>query len=155
MGHKYVGLWLWNHLPKREEKCCCRFTLKKVWGCGSIVLCYFYYPTILDKWKKDEWKKDEEVWPLIQKLQKILAQKILLELNEEGKIILEPRVVIETRTRQATKSINLRVSYQLEELTCWRFHMGGQEFYTEASRTTQALRTTLFEGEGHVRSLYY
>jgi len=33
--------------------------------------------------------------------------------------------------------------------------MGGQEFYTEASRTTQALRTMLFEGEGHVRPLYY
>ena len=33
--------------------------------------------------------------------------------------------------------------------------MGGQEFYTEASRTTQASRTTMFEGEGHVRPLYY
>jgi len=33
--------------------------------------------------------------------------------------------------------------------------MGEQEFYTEASRTTQALRTMLFEGEGHVRPLYY
>jgi len=33
--------------------------------------------------------------------------------------------------------------------------MGGQEFYTEASRTTQALRKTLSEGEGHVRPLYY
>jgi len=33
--------------------------------------------------------------------------------------------------------------------------MGGQEFYTKASRTTQALRTTLFEGEGHVRLIYY
>jgi len=31
--------------------------------------------------------------------------------------------------------------------------MGGQEFYTEASRTTQALRTTLFQGEGHVDPL--
>jgi len=33
--------------------------------------------------------------------------------------------------------------------------MEGQEFYTKASRTTQALRTTLFEGEGDVRPLYY
>jgi len=33
--------------------------------------------------------------------------------------------------------------------------MGGQEFYTGASRTTQVLGTTLFDGEGHVRSLYY
>ena len=34
---------------------------------------------------RDEWKKDEEVWPLIQKLQKILVQTILPELDEEGK----------------------------------------------------------------------
>jgi len=33
--------------------------------------------------------------------------------------------------------------------------MGGQEFSTETSITTQALRTTLSEGEGHVRPLYY
>jgi len=46
------------------------------------------------------WKKDEEVWPLIQKLQKILVQTILPELDEEGKIIFEPRVATETRTRQ-------------------------------------------------------
>ena len=48
---------------------------------------------------KHESKKDEEVWPLIEKLQKILIQTILPEIEEEGKIILEPRVVTETRTR--------------------------------------------------------
>ena len=49
---------------------------------------------------RDEWKKDKEVWPLIQKLQKIPVQTILPELDEEGKIILEPRAVTETRTQQ-------------------------------------------------------
>jgi len=49
---------------------------------------------------RDEWKKEEEVWPLTQKLQKIPIQTILLELEEEGKIILEPGSVIEIRTRQ-------------------------------------------------------
>ena len=49
---------------------------------------------------RDEWKKDEEVWPFIQKLQKILIQTILPEIEEEGKIILEPGAVTETRTRQ-------------------------------------------------------
>ena len=53
------------------------------------------------------------------------------------------------------KLINFRVSHQVEELTRRRFHIGGQEFYTKASRTTQALRTMLFEGEGHVGPLYY
>ena len=49
---------------------------------------------------RDEWKKDEEVLPLIQKLQKVPFQTILPELDEEGKIILEPGAVIETRTQQ-------------------------------------------------------
>ena len=49
---------------------------------------------------RDEWKKDEEVWPLIQKLQKIPIQTILPEIEEEGKTILEPGAVTETRTRQ-------------------------------------------------------
>ena len=47
---------------------------------------------------RDEWKKDEEVWPLIQKLQKIPIQTILPEIEEEGKIILEPRAVTKIRT---------------------------------------------------------
>ena len=54
-------------------------------------------------WIKDakhRWKKDEEVWPLIQKLQKIPIQTILLEIEEEGKIILEPAAVTEIRTWQ-------------------------------------------------------
>ena len=49
--------------------------------------------------EKDEWKKDKEVWPLIQKLQNIPIQTILPEVEEEGKIILEPGVVTKTRTR--------------------------------------------------------
>ena len=48
---------------------------------------------------RDEWKKDKEVWQLIQKLQNIPIQTILPEHEEEGKIKLEPRAVIETRTR--------------------------------------------------------
>ena len=47
---------------------------------------------------RDEWKKNEEVWPLIQKLQKILVQTILLELDEEGKIILELGAITKTST---------------------------------------------------------
>ena len=48
---------------------------------------------------RDEWKKDKEVWPLIQRLQKILIQKILPKLEGEGKIILEPGPVTKERTR--------------------------------------------------------
>ena len=48
----------------------------------------------------DEWKKDKEVWPLIQKLQKIPIQTILPKIEEEIKIILEPGAVTEIRTQQ-------------------------------------------------------
>ena len=44
----------------------------------------------------------------------------------------------------AMKSINFRVSHQVEEITHWIFNMGGCEFYIETSRTTQVLRKTHF-----------
>jgi len=50
--------------------------------------------------EKDEWNNDKEVWALIQKLQKIPVQTILPELDEEGKIILEPEAITKTINRQ-------------------------------------------------------
>ena len=47
---------------------------------------------------RDEWNMDNEVWLLIQKLQKIPVQTILSELDEEGKIVLKLGAVTETRT---------------------------------------------------------
>jgi len=47
---------------------------------------------------RDEWKKDEEVWPLIQKLQKFPFQTMLPKLDKEGQIILKPGAVTKTRT---------------------------------------------------------
>ena len=61
---------------------------------------------------RDEWKKDEEAWPLIQKLQKMIP--ILQEIEEEGKIILEPGAITEIRTRQ------LRNRSILEYLIMWK-----------------------------------
>jgi len=80
--------------------------------------------------ERDEWKKDEEVWPLIQKLQKIPIQTILPELGEEGKIILEPGGVKEKRTRKLqNRSI-------LEYLIKWKNlpaeDSTWEEFYTKA-----------------------
>ena len=69
MGHKDVGLWLWNNLQKREAKCCCRCTLKKEWRGGST-LCAI--SIIQPDWiteARDEWKKEKDVWTLIKKLQ--------------------------------------------------------------------------------------
>ena len=55
----------------------------------------------------DEWK-DKEVWPLIQKLQKIPIQTILSKIEEE------PGAVTETRTQQ------LRNRSILEYLIRWK-----------------------------------
>jgi len=66
MGHKDVGLWIWNHRQKSEEKCCCKCTLKKGWGCRRISLFDLYYATWLDNWSKDEWKNHKEVRTLMQ-----------------------------------------------------------------------------------------
>ena len=155
MGHKWVGLWIWHHLQKREEIFCCRCTLKKWWGCGSIVLCYFYYPTRLDKWSKG-WMK--EGWRSVATHSKVAEDPNSNNIAgtwRGRKNHIGTWSSHRNKNPTATKLINFRVSHQVEELTRWRFHLGGQEFYTEASTTTQALRKTLFEGEGHVRPLYY
>ena len=57
---------------------------------------------------------------------KLLVQRIFPELNEEGKIILEPEVVTETRTRQLqNRSISkYLIKWKSEELTRI-FDMGG------------------------------
>jgi len=58
---------------------------------------YFIQPDWVNE-ARDEWKKHEEVWTLIQKLQKIPIQAILPELDKEGKIILEPEAFTEPRS---------------------------------------------------------
>jgi len=139
---------------KREEKCCCKCTLKRRWGCGSIVLCYFYYPTRLDKQRKG-WM--EEGWRSVATHSKVVEDP---RLNNIARTWWRRKNHIGTwsshrnKNPTTTKSIIFKVSHQVEELTCWRFHMPGQTFYTEASRTSQGSRTTLFEGEVHVGSLY-
>ena len=52
MGHKYVGLWVCNHIEKMGAKCCFKWTLKKGWRGGSIALFHFNYPTGLDNRSK-------------------------------------------------------------------------------------------------------
>ena len=63
---------------------------------------------------------------------KLPVQTILPELDEEGKIILEPEAVTKTKTRR------LRNRSISDDLIKWK------NLPSEASRATQALRTTLF-----------
>ena len=48
---------------------------------------------------------------------KLPVQTIFPKLDEEGKIILEPDSSHENKNLTATKSINFRVSHEMEELT--------------------------------------
>ena len=71
------------------------------------------------------------------------VQTILLELDEEGKIILEPKVITETTTQQLrnrsiSKYLIMWKNLPTEDST-WE-----DENYIEESKTTQALRTTHF-----------
>ena len=87
----------------------------------------------------------------------IKMEELILELNQQttGRSTWHQKKLWSShRNKNSTSAINFRVSQQVEEHSCIRFHMGGWEFFTEASRNNQAFRTTLVEGEGHVKSLY-
>ena len=116
---------------------------------------YFYYPTRLDKWSKGWMEEGRRSMVIHSKDAEYSNSNNIARPWRGRKNHIGTWSIHWNKNSTATKSINFRVSYQVEELTHWIFHMGGKEFYTEASRTTQALRTTLFEGQGHVRSLYY
>ena len=61
---------------RREAKFLFQMTLKKGWDVEAL---FCAISIIQPDWineARDEWKKDKEVWPLIQKLQKIPIQTI-------------------------------------------------------------------------------
>ena len=86
---------------------------------------------------------------------KIPVQTILPELDDEGKIILEPEAIKEERTRHPRNRSILEYLIKWKNLPAEDLTWEDKNFIQEASRTTQALRMTLFEGEGLVRPLYY
>ena len=55
-------------------------------------------PNFINK-ARDEWKNGKAGWELIQKLSKFPVSTILLEIDKEGKIILEPEAFTEPRSR--------------------------------------------------------
>ena len=56
-------------------------------------------PNLINK-ARDERKNGEAGWEVIQKLSKISVLTILLELEKEGKVILEPEAFMELRSRE-------------------------------------------------------
>ena len=69
MGHKDVGLWLWNHLQKGKLNFVADALSRKdeeveAFLCAISII----QPEWITK-EREEWKNDEEVWTLIQNLQ--------------------------------------------------------------------------------------
>ena len=86
---------------------------------------------------------------------KLPIQKILPELDEEGKTILEPEAFIETRTRKLrNRSISeyliIWKNLPIEDST-WE----DDNFIQKHLELLKRWGEHFFEGEEHVRSLYY
>ena len=83
----------------------------------------------------------------------IPVQTIFPELDEEGKIILEPEAVTETRTWQLRRSISEYLikwkNLPMEDST-WE----DDNFIQKHPELLKRWGQHFFEGEGHVRSLY-
>ena len=74
---------------------------------------------------------------------KLPAQTILPKLDNEGKIILEPEAVMETRTQQLRNRSISKYLIKWKNLPIEDSSWKDENIYTEASITTQALRKTI------------
>ena len=74
----------------------------------------------------------------------IPVQTIFPELDEEGKIILEPEAVMETRTRQLRNRSISEYLIKWKNLPIEDSTWEDENFIKKAPIATQALRTTLF-----------
>jgi hypothetical protein len=79
---------------------------------------------------------------------KILVQTIFLELDEEGKIILEPEAITDTRIRQLRNRSISKYLIKWRKLPAEDSTWEDEFFYTEPSRVTQSLQTTLVSRGG-------
>jgi len=72
------------------------------------------------------------------------VHKILPELDEEGKIILEPEAVMETRTRRLRNRSILEYLIKWKNLSTKYSTWEDENFILKHPEATQALRATLF-----------
>ena len=86
---------------------------------------------------------------------KLPFQTIFPELDEEGKIILEPEVVMETRTRQLQNRSISEYLIKWKNLTTEDSTWEDENFIQKHLELLKRRGQHFFEGEGNVRSLYY
>ena len=119
MGDQDTGLWFWNRLQKREEKCCGRCTLKKGWRFWGISLCYLDHPTRLDNISKG-WM--EEWWKRVDSHSKVASDTftwkndLLWYKVSYGEIAMELRIHIKVHVVQ----VSALDSLQLWRYTLWK-----------------------------------
>ena len=68
MGNKDVGIWLWNHLQKREENVVANALSRKDEDVEALL---YDISIIQPNWIAEvmaEWKNDEKIWTFIQKM---------------------------------------------------------------------------------------
>lgn len=82
---------------------------------------------------------------------KILVQTILIQLDEEGKIMLEPKKNNWNKDQENMESSNYRVPHQMEKPTNRRFDMGRWVIPKEACiKKIKCWGLWLFKGHGHL-----
>ena len=86
---------------------------------------------------------------------KILVQTILPELDEEGKTILEPEAVTETRTRKLRNRSISEYLIKWKNLPTEDSTWEDKNFIQKHPKLLKCGGKHFFEGEGYVRSLYY
>ena len=86
---------------------------------------------------------------------KIPIQTILPELDEEGKTILEPEAVTEIRTRQLRNRSISEYLIKWKNLPTEDSTWEDENFIQKHPKLLKHCGQHFFEGEGHVRSLYY
>ena len=86
---------------------------------------------------------------------KIPVQTMLPELDEEGKIILEHEVVIKIRIFQLRNQSISEYLIKWKNLPAEDSTWEGENFIQKHVKLVKRWGQHFFEGEGHVRSLYY
>ena len=68
MGHKDVGLWLWNHLQKGKQNIVADALSRKDEEVEAFICAISIIQPDWITEVREEWKNDEEVWTLIEKV---------------------------------------------------------------------------------------
>ena len=87
--------------------------------------------------------------------EKILVQEIFPELNNEGKDILEPEIVMETRTRQLQNRSTSDYLIKWKNLPTKDSTWEDDNFIQKHLELLKNLGQHFFEGERHGMSVYY